>query len=231
MSWERCMPWTLSGLVLLLLVTGACSGEASFQGRELDSPDVAPPFELQDQFANPVSLSDFAGKVVALTFLYTYCPDVCPLTTETLRRTQELLGEDASDVQFLAISVDPPRDTVERAYEYSQEKAMLDKWHYLVGTEEQLAPVWTSYWLDPYREIPGEDAGSSSNDSGEEEQEDGEFRHSRISTSSGALDGGYLIGHSAPVLLIDREGFRRVLFTELTLDYQPLLHDIRLLLR
>ena len=205
--------WILPALALALMVAMACSGEATFQGRELDSPDIAPPFQLQDQFSNPVSLSDFAGKVVVLSFLYTYCPDICPITTETLRRTYELLGNEVSDVQFLAISVDPPRDTVERAYEYSQERGMLDRWHYLVGTEEQLAPIWRNYWLDPSSGHQNGDEGSHSDGSQKEE------------------NGGYLVNHGAPVLLIDRDGFRRVLFTEVSLDYQTLVHDIRLLVR
>ena len=212
MNWKKHRTsWTLPVLVLGLMVAVACSGETSFQGLELDSPDIAPPFQLEDQFSNPVSLSDFAGKVVVLTFLYTYCPDICPITTETLRRTDELLGNDAMEVQFLAISVDPPRDTVERAYEYSLERGMLDKWRYLVGTEEQLAPIWISYWLDPSSD--DSDHGSHSDGSQEEENV------------------GYLVSHTAPVLLIDRDGLRRVLFTEVSLDYQPLVHDIRLLMR
>ena len=154
-----------------------------------------------------------------LTFLYTSCPDVCPLTTETLRRTHLLLGDDASRVRMVAISVDPDRDSMERVYEYSDEKDMLDKWHFLVGSEEELEPVWTAYWLDPIH-------GDRAHDDIGEEAVAGES-----DTAGEPAPQGYLVSHTAPVFLIDREGYRRVVFTSLSLDPQPLVHDIRLLLR
>lgn len=216
-----------SGLVLtLLLIAGAsCSGRADFRGTALDPPDVAPPFELLDQFGDSMGLSDLAGKVVVLTFLYTSCPDVCPITTETLRRTHQLLGDDTGEVEFVAITVDPQRDSVERVHRYSEEKDMLGRWHFLVGDEERLAPVWRAYWLDPVSELS---AGGTSDDHSHEE---GELGNKLTAGSTRGVDNGYLVSHTAPVFLIDRQGHRRVLFTNLSLDPQPLLHDIRLLIR
>ncbi|MBI2170758.1 MAG: SCO family protein [Chloroflexi bacterium] len=180
----------------------------------------ATPFQLQDQFGGMVSLADVAGKVVALTFLYTNCPDVCPLTTEALRQAHDALGNDASQVVFLAITVDPARDTAQRAYEYSAQKGMLDKWRFLTGSLEQLSPVWEGYFIaaDAYRL----DAG-------------GAFQQlSQAALTQRAQQEGmpsYLIGHQAPVYLIDRKGFIRVLHSDVTLDVQPLVQDIRTLLR
>ncbi len=207
-------------LVLILLSAASCGGSDSFHGTTLDSSDIAPPFELRDQFGDAVALSDMAGKVVVLTFLYTSCPDVCPLTTETLRRTHILLGDDASRVRMVAISVDPQRDSMERIYEYSDDTDMLDKWHFLVGNEEELERVWTAYWLDP---IEGDRAHD---DLGEEVVAAGV-----LDTDGESAPQGYLVSHTAPVFLIDREGYRRVVFTSLSLDPQPLVHDIRLLLQ
>jgi protein SCO1/2 len=82
-----------------------------------------------------------------LTFLYTSCPDVCPLVTQKLKDTSKLLGKAGSGVVFLVVTVDPERDTVERLYEYSRQFAMLDKWHFLTGTESKLKPVWDYYWV------------------------------------------------------------------------------------
>ena len=209
-----------AGLALILLAAASCGGTDSFHGTTLDSSDLAPPFELRDQFGDPVALSDMVGKVVVLTFLYTRCPDVCPLTTETLRRTHVLLGDDASRVNMLAISVDPQRDSIERVYEYSEEKDMLGRWHFLVGSEEELEPVWTAYWLDP---IQGDQAHD---DLGEEVA-----AATESDTAVEPAPEGYLVSHTAPVFLIDRDGYRRVVFTNLSLDPQPLVHDVRLLLR
>ena len=217
-------------LGVVLIVSVACSGPAAFHGTALEPDDVAPGFRLRDQFGGTVQLSESAGKVVVLTFLYTSCPDVCPITTETLRRTHNLLGEDAGLVDFLAITVDPERDSVDRAYQYSLEKDMQDKWSFLVGTEEELVPVWRAYWLDPVR---GESGGSDGLRDGDHGERPGGAKQNAHDTDSAArtLSGGYLISHTAPVYLIDRRGYRRVIFTDLSLDPGALVHDIRLLIK
>lgn len=102
-------------------------------------------FHLTDQFGKPVSLSQFRGKPVVLTFLYTHCPDVCPLIAEQLHRVMLNLGTDAQRVGVLAVSVEPKRDTVAFALVFSQAHHRTTFWHFLVGTQAQLAPVWTAY--------------------------------------------------------------------------------------
>ena len=216
------------GLLVLALLATACSGSESFRGTALDTPDTAPPFQLRDQFGQAVSLSDYLGKPVVLTFLYTSCPDICPIVTETLHRTHVLLGSDAEEVEFLAISVDPARDSIEKIHEYSKDRDMQDRWRFLTGTEEELKSVWKLYWLAPIR-------GRSNSD----EYQDGEGSPDEdieIELDEGldqALANhaeGYLVGHTAPVFLIDRKGYRRAVFTNLSLDPIPLVHDIRMLL-
>lgn len=200
---------------LFLVLVAACSGSPSFRGTELNA-DPAPPFELVDQFGVPTALEDFSGNVVVLSFLYTNCPDVCPLVTETLRRTHVLLGNDAEKVEFLAVSVDPERDTVSRVHRYSEDRGMLDRWRFLVGNEEQLRPIWKAYWLDPIQGEAGHEGDGGPAEIGAEPDD--------------SNPGTYLVTHTAPVFLIDREGMRRALFTNLSLDVEPLLADIRNLL-
>ena len=216
-------------LVLVLISVVACSGPDSFQGTALHSPDIAPPFRLVNQFGHSVGLSDMAGKVVVLTFLYTRCPDICPLTTETLRRAHLLLGKGSAEIEMVAISVDPQRDSVESAYQYSDERDMLNRWHYLVGSEEQLEPIWKSYWLAPIS-----DATNSVNDSSDDGHGDGDIAL-KLDAGDGTLlhsaPNSYRISHTTPVFLIDRKGYRRSLFSNLSLDPQPLVHDIRLLIK
>ena len=109
--------------------------------------DAAPDFTLTNQFGNQVSLAEHRGTLVVLTFLYTHCPDICPLTAARLRQVYEQLGSDAANVSFLAVSVDPERDTTEAAYAFSERFEMLDRWSYLVGTREELEPVWKAYYI------------------------------------------------------------------------------------
>ena len=75
-------------------------------------------FTLTSQFGAQTSLSQFRGKVVLLTFGYTFCPDVCPATLAELTRVHRTLGEDSPRVQTLFITVDPERDSAARLKEY-----------------------------------------------------------------------------------------------------------------
>jgi len=84
---------------------------------------------------------------VVLTFLYTNCPDQCPLTAEKLHATLQDLGSAAKNVQMLAVSTDPARDTTSAALKFSQAHRMQDYWHYLVGKRDQLAPIWSAYGI------------------------------------------------------------------------------------
>jgi protein SCO1/2 len=85
--------------------------------------------------------------VVALTFLYTTCPDVCPLTASQFRSAQRELKADASRVTFIAISVDPDRDTPRAVQEFSAAHGLGTNWYYLVGGRAQLSPVWAAYGI------------------------------------------------------------------------------------
>jgi protein SCO1/2 len=105
----------------------------------------APDFRLTDQFGKSISLSQFRGQPVVLTFLYTHCPDLCPLTAEKLHTVMQNLGSNAQSIAVLAVSVDPQRDTVEAAFNFSKAHKMQDYWHYLIGTQQTLTPIWSSY--------------------------------------------------------------------------------------
>jgi protein SCO1/2 len=112
------------------------------QGRE------APDFRLTDQQGQTFSLSSVRGRPVVLTFLYTSCPDVCPLTASKLRETLDLLGDQADRVVMVAVSVDPARDDRATAAAFSARHGLTgSNWHYLVGSEEDLRPVWSSYGI------------------------------------------------------------------------------------
>ncbi|GAC1362475.1 MAG: hypothetical protein NVS2B12_15210 [Ktedonobacteraceae bacterium] len=124
--------------------SGTTTDSSGLQGTTLDST-VAPNFQLTDQTGRSVSLAQFKGKPVVLTFLYTHCPDVCPLTAERLHATMLKLGGQAQNVGILAVSTDPKRDTAAEALKFSLAHNMQDYWHYLIGTQQELAPIWTEY--------------------------------------------------------------------------------------
>lgn len=75
-----------------------------------DPPRSAPDFSLPASDGSEVTLSRYRGKVVLLTFGFTYCAAVCPTTMSTLAQARSKLGKAADDVQVIFVTVDPARD-------------------------------------------------------------------------------------------------------------------------
>lgn len=104
----------LPALLIAFLLSACGLAGPSFRGSVLEEPLAVPDFVLTDQHGLPFRLSEQQGQVVLLFFGYTQCPDVCPTTLATWRRVHEALGEDAGQVRFVFVTVDPDRDTPER---------------------------------------------------------------------------------------------------------------------
>jgi protein SCO1/2 len=85
--------------------------------------------------------------VVAVTFIYTSCPDVCPMLTDKMARVQDELGADfGSKIAFLSITVDPEHDTPEVLKEYAEVlDADLAGWSFLTGTPAAVREVAHRY--------------------------------------------------------------------------------------
>jgi protein SCO1/2 len=107
----------------------------------------APPFTLTSQDNKPVSLADFHGKVVAVTFIYTGCPDICPLLTQKMVDVQDALGPVfGTKVAFISISFDPEHDTPEMLKDYAQFwGAKPEGWSFLTGSLEAVCDVTRRY--------------------------------------------------------------------------------------
>ena len=102
----------------LFLLFAACSPDKtadksndSFKATDITGAEFAKALSLTDHTGKQRSLSDFKGKVVALFFGYTHCPDVCPTTLFDLKNAMQLLGDQSNQVQVLFVTVDPQRDT------------------------------------------------------------------------------------------------------------------------
>ena len=108
----------------------------------------APDFDLTSQDGKRVTLADLRGKVVAVTFIFTMCPDICPMLTSNMAQVQEALGDDfGKSVAFVSITVDPENDTPGVLKEYAEAfGADLGGWAFLtgdpVGAEAGRAGLW-----------------------------------------------------------------------------------------
>lgn len=110
------MRWLLPLAVLMLSVT-ACQ-PYQYAGTVLGPPTPLDDFTLPTADGGTFRLSDYRGQKVLVYFGYTSCPDICPTTVLEVRKAVEALGDEAQNVQFVMISVDPARDTPERLQQY-----------------------------------------------------------------------------------------------------------------
>jgi protein SCO1 len=139
---------------LALLLTALCTAcgsqspertvtatTSNINGFVLKPTVPAPAFVLRDQNGTSIGPQTMRGHWFVVAFLYTHCPDVCPLIANNLgialRRNP--------DLRVLAISVDPKGDTRAAVRTFLRAHRLPARFRYVTGTRAQLAPVWTRY--------------------------------------------------------------------------------------
>jgi protein SCO1/2 len=152
---RRAAGTTAALLVTLLtaqLATASRYGGPTFDGPTIKNPSPAPEFALHDQTGRIVRLREDRGRVVLLTFLYTHCPDVCPLTASNLNTTLRVIGLQRSHVRVLAISVDPRGDTPQGVRHFIADHHLLPEFRYLTGSAATLRRIWAAYGVKSLRQ-------------------------------------------------------------------------------
>jgi protein SCO1/2 len=122
------------------------SAGSRFEGALMPPGVRAPRFELRNQDGEPISMRDFRGKPVIVTFLYTTCDDTCPIQAQIVRGALDQLGH---DVPAIAIAVDPPRDTPARARAFLSEQRAIGRLDFVLGTRAELRPLWRAFAIRP----------------------------------------------------------------------------------
>jgi protein SCO1/2 len=134
-------------LVLVPLAFPAALAHKDWGDKRLPVIGPAPQFTLTSQDGKLVALAHLRGKVVALAFIYTACPDICPMLTQKMADVQNKLGADfGKKVAFISISLDPEHDTPEVLKDYAQFwRAKPDGWSFLTGSPEAVHDVTRRY--------------------------------------------------------------------------------------
>jgi protein SCO1/2 len=114
---------------------------------------LAPPLALRNYLGQPVTLAQYRGKAVLVTFLYTNCPDVCPLIAANLRVALNELGPAAARAQLVAVSVDPRGDTRAAVAKFLRAHELLGRMQYLVGSHAQLARTWAAWGVGSQQDV------------------------------------------------------------------------------
>ena len=89
-----------------------------YQGSLIEPATPAYPIALNDANGDLFSLQAQQGKVVMIYFGYTNCPDLCPTTLSDFKKIRDSLSERADEIEFVMVTIDPERDTPERAAQY-----------------------------------------------------------------------------------------------------------------
>ena len=137
----------LAAVFAAFLLAGA-PGSAQERWHKAYFPNV----ELVTQDGKKVRFYDHVikDKVVAINFIYTKCPDVCPLDTAALRRVQKLLGPRMGrDVHFYSISLDPKNDTPAALKKYMKTFDVGPGWTFLTGRPQDLALIQSKFGIKP----------------------------------------------------------------------------------
>ena len=130
-------------VVVLVLAAAGAARAGGFEGPTISDPVRVPDFALHDQNGRLIRLSAERGKVVLLTFLYTQCRSLCPLTAVHLDSAAQRAG--ANDVRVLAVSVDPRGDTPAAVREFVRSHDLHAEFHYLTGPAAALRRIWSTY--------------------------------------------------------------------------------------
>ena len=138
-------------VVVILGVAGVYLGvqwadaNYQYQGSLIEPATSAFPIALMDADGELFSLQDQQGKVVMLYFGYTNCPDLCPATLSDFKKIRESLGERTEEIEFVMITIDPERDTLEKTAQYVS--AFDPTFIGLSASEADLQEIWDGYFV------------------------------------------------------------------------------------
>jgi len=133
--------------------SGTALGRTSlFEGAPLPAGVRAPDFSLRDQRGRRVTMREYRGRPVVVTFLYSHCHDTCPIQAQQIKGALDQLGH---DVPALAISVDPARDTPKSVDRFDSEQGVGNRLRWVLGRKSQLRPLWEGYGTT--QELPSQE--------------------------------------------------------------------------
>jgi protein SCO1 len=133
----------LLGLVGLAAAAPACrrgggddgKGKDKAEGDQTSFLTNFAPLKLVDQDDNPFVIDSLRGKVVLFNFIFTSCPNICPVQTQALAEVQRKIPPEHRDrVQFVSVSIDPEHDrpAVLRSFA-SRFRVDFSRWTFVTG--------------------------------------------------------------------------------------------------
>ena len=233
---SRSIAWILA---FTLLITPGClsNGEIDeFYGEDINPPIAVNEFVLIDDKGEYVTMSQFEGQVVVVAFLFTRCPDICPVVSANLAFIAQELGElHGTSVQIITVTVDPWTDNSSVLGNYADARGL--SWPHLTGSVEDLEPVWMNFDVglatydtdidndgvaDGFDSCPDTPEGEEVDNNGcgkDTQQPDGE-----VVTNHHPLD--YWVDHTTGTIIVDKNMEQRVWWGDTDWNPELVLEDI-----
>jgi len=233
---SRSVAWILA---FTLLITPGClsNGEIDeFYGEDINPPIAVNEFVLMDDKGEYVTMSQFEGQVVVVAFLFTRCPDICPVVSANLAFIAQELGElHGTSVQIITVTVDPWTDNSSVLGNYADVRGL--SWPHLTGSVEDLEPVWMNFDVglatydtdidndgvaDGFDSCPDTPEGEEVDNNGcgkDTQQPDGE-----VVTNHHPLD--YWVDHTTGTIIVDKNMEQRVWWGDTDWNPELVLEDI-----
>ena len=181
-------------------------------------------------------MSQFEGQVVVVAFLFTRCPDICPVVSANLAFIAQELGElHGTSVQIITVTVDPWTDNSSVLGNYADVRGL--SWPHLTGSVEDLEPVWMNFDVglatydtdidndgvaDGFDSCPDTPEGEEVDNNGcgkDTQQPDGE-----VVTNHHPLD--YWVDHTTGTIIVDKNMEQRVWWGDTDWNPELVLEDI-----
>jgi len=118
-----------------------------YSGGTVSPVTAAPELGLRTWNGKDVRIGDYRGQAVLVTFVYTNCPDVCPLIVDNLVRVKERLGPDGKRLRIVSVSVDPEGDTPQAVKRFLTRHRAKGRVDYLIGSRRQLEGAWARWGI------------------------------------------------------------------------------------
>ena len=135
----------VTAVMACLLLLASIPSTSAYTGHQLSRAEVSD-FTLVDQNNENFTFSQSLSDVHVVAFIFTECPDVCPVITQSLKLVQDGLSDaDVQEVEFISISVDPRRDTPERLATFTELHGV--DWPHLTGEADVLADVYNTFGI------------------------------------------------------------------------------------
>jgi protein SCO1/2 len=128
---------------------GSTVGSNQLEGPTLPPHLVAKNFSLTDQNGQRISLSQYRGHVVVLTFMHSLCKGACPLMANQILGALNELPDGGRNVPTMAISVDPKQDTPANRRKFLARMHLTGRMNFLNGPLPYMWKVWHDYYIEP----------------------------------------------------------------------------------